>query len=97
VTDRNSLAVSVTADTAEFWVGVPSLDGELLVEQLSASSYLMFGGDATVEASQEDRVLSGPMNGVISYCPGSLDANFACTVPRVDCNSESHRLIFSRR
>ena len=32
--------------------------------------------------------LSGPLNGLISYCPASLDANFTCTVPPMDCNSE---------
>lgn len=90
---RNSLGVSVTADTAKFWVG----DGDLFMEQLSPSSFLMFGGDATVEASQEDRVLSGPMNGLISYCPASLNASLTCTVPTVECISESHRLTFSRR
>ena len=89
---RNDLAVSVTADAAKFWVG----NGDLFVEQLSPSSFLMFGGDATVEASQEARVLSGPMNGLISYCSASLN-DFICTVPPVDCTSESHRLIFSRR
>ena len=97
VTDRNSLAVSVTTNAARFWVGVPSLEGELLAEQLSPSSFLMFGGDATVEASQEDRVVTAPLNGLIRYCPASLNANFTCTVPPVDCYSESHRLTFSRR
>jgi hypothetical protein len=99
--------VMAEADRITFWLG--NLRGQpALVEQLSATTYVAFGGEASAPVDRSVSSIAASFDGFIDYCvmksatelpvEGFLyDCASDRALTRTRCESNNHRLTLTRR
>ena len=102
-----TLSLSIRNNTGSFFIASFEADQRWMddlpvYERLGANEYFSVHGKATVAVSVNDTAFTTTFDGIMSYCPRSIDpigTGFPpnCAVPAIDCRSDHHQLTGSRR
>ena len=96
--DLYQFGTYVNADALRYEIYLRGfLEEDPMVEQLSATEYFAFIGEAFAEANQADTVITAQFDGQIQYCTATPTTTYPECVTTVYCASESHKVILTRQ